>query len=119
MASWRPYTYSSLSSSASRQVLPRKPPPLHQALQGYRPHSRRRLGGPLMVYLDSNSAAGTIYGLTIIIAVGTGLSMVTGYTVATLTLKAEGHRCWTQNAKRLTDRRVGHCARCRGTAPSS
>ncbi|KAH7398271.1 major facilitator superfamily domain-containing protein [Pyrenochaeta sp. MPI-SDFR-AT-0127] len=46
-------------------------------------------GGPLMVYLDPNSATATIYGLTILVAVGTGLSMVTGYTVATLTLKPE------------------------------
>ncbi|KAL4893111.1 major facilitator superfamily domain-containing protein [Aspergillus ambiguus] len=46
-------------------------------------------GGPLMVYLDPSSSTGTIYGLTIIVAVGTGLSMVTGYTVATLTLKPE------------------------------
>lgn len=46
-------------------------------------------GGPLMVYLDPGSSTGTIYGLTILVAVGTGLSMVTGYTVATLTLKPE------------------------------
>jgi len=46
-------------------------------------------GGPLMVYLDPSSSAGTIYGLSILVAVGTGLSMVTGYTVATLTLKPE------------------------------
>lgn len=46
-------------------------------------------GGPLMVFLDPSSSTGTIYGLTIIIAVGTGLSMVTWYTVATLTLKPE------------------------------
>lgn len=46
-------------------------------------------GGPLMVYLDPSSSTGTIYGLTIVVAVGTGLSMVTGYTVATLTLKPE------------------------------
>ncbi|KAL5360439.1 major facilitator superfamily domain-containing protein [Aspergillus floccosus] len=46
-------------------------------------------GGPLMVFLDSTSSTGTIYGLMIIVAVGAGLSMVTGYTVATLTLKPE------------------------------
>ena len=46
-------------------------------------------GGPLMVYLDPNTATGTIYGLTVLVAVGTGLSMVTGYTVATLTAKPE------------------------------
>ncbi|KAG2417611.1 hypothetical protein HFD88_008830 [Aspergillus terreus] len=46
-------------------------------------------GGSLMVYLDPTTSTGTIYGLTIIVAVGTGLSMVMGYTVATLTLKPE------------------------------
>lgn len=46
-------------------------------------------GGPLMVYLDTTTSTGTIYGLTILVAVGTGLSMVTGYTVATLTTKPE------------------------------
>lgn len=33
-------------------------------------------GGPLMVYLDPSTSTGTIYGLTILVAVGTGLSMV-------------------------------------------
>jgi hypothetical protein len=46
-------------------------------------------GGPLMVYLDPSSTTGLIYGLSILVAIGTGLSMVTGYTVATLTLKPE------------------------------
>ncbi|KAI2472860.1 MFS general substrate transporter [Annulohypoxylon bovei var. microspora] len=46
-------------------------------------------GGPLVVYLDPTSTTGTIYGLTILIAVGTGLSMVTSFTVASLTLKPE------------------------------
>ncbi|EKG09516.1 Major facilitator superfamily [Macrophomina phaseolina MS6] len=46
-------------------------------------------GGPLMVYLDPSTTTATIYGLTILVAVGAGLSMVTGYTVATLTLKPE------------------------------
>lgn len=46
-------------------------------------------GGPLMVYLDPSSTTGLVYGLTILVAIGTGLSMVTGYTVATLTLKSE------------------------------
>lgn len=46
-------------------------------------------GGPLMVYLEPSSTTGTIYGLTVLVAVGTGLSMVTGYTVATLTTKPE------------------------------
>lgn len=46
-------------------------------------------GGPLMVYLDPSSGTGTIYGLSVLVAVGSGLSMVTGYTVATLTTKPE------------------------------
>ncbi|ROV94613.1 hypothetical protein VPNG_09224 [Cytospora leucostoma] len=46
-------------------------------------------GGPLVVYLDPSSSTGTIYGLTVLVAVGSGLSMVTGYTVATLTTKPE------------------------------
>lgn len=46
-------------------------------------------GGPLMVYLDPTSKTGLIYGLTILVAVGTGLSMVTGYTISTLTVKPE------------------------------
>lgn len=33
-------------------------------------------GGPLMVYLDPGTSTATIYGLTILVAVGTGLSMV-------------------------------------------
>lgn len=46
-------------------------------------------GGPLMVHLDPAASTATIYGLTILVAVGAGLSMVTGYTVATLTLRPE------------------------------
>lgn len=46
-------------------------------------------GGPLVVYLDPSSGTGTIYGLTVLVAVGSGLSMVTGYTVATLTTRPE------------------------------
>lgn len=46
-------------------------------------------GGPLVVFLDPNSTTGTIYGLTVIIAVGSGLSMVTSFTVSTLTLTPE------------------------------
>ncbi|KAK7985853.1 hypothetical protein PG988_003475 [Apiospora saccharicola] len=46
-------------------------------------------GGPLVVFLDPSTATATIYGLTILLAVGAGLSMTMGYTIATLTLKAE------------------------------
>ncbi|KAI0887885.1 MFS general substrate transporter [Annulohypoxylon maeteangense] len=44
-------------------------------------------GGPLVVYLDPSSSTGTINGLTVLIAVGSGLSMVTSFTIASLTLK--------------------------------
>lgn len=46
-------------------------------------------GGPLVAYLEPTTATGTIYGLSILAAVGSGLSMVTGYTVSTLTTSPE------------------------------
>ncbi|KAH9885002.1 major facilitator superfamily domain-containing protein [Xylariomycetidae sp. FL2044] len=47
-------------------------------------------GGPLVAYLDPvGSGAGLVYGLTVVVSVGTGLSMTTAYTVATLTLGPE------------------------------
>ncbi|KAI1095727.1 MFS general substrate transporter [Rostrohypoxylon terebratum] len=46
-------------------------------------------GGPLVVFLDPSSTAGTIYGLTVLVAVGSGLSMVTSFTVSSLTLPPE------------------------------
>ncbi|GAW12878.1 hypothetical protein ANO14919_022490 [Xylariales sp. No.14919] len=46
-------------------------------------------GGPLVVFLDPSTSTGVIYGLTVLIAVGAGLSMTTAYTIATLTLKPE------------------------------
>ncbi|EGX95389.1 Major facilitator superfamily transporter [Cordyceps militaris CM01] len=46
-------------------------------------------GGPLVTYLKPSTTTGTIYGLSILVAVGSGLSMVTGYTVSTLTTKPE------------------------------
>ncbi|KAK2796117.1 hypothetical protein FQN52_000092 [Onygenales sp. PD_12] len=46
-------------------------------------------GGPLVVFLDPGSTTATIYGLTVLVAVGAGLSMVTSFTVASLTLKPE------------------------------
>lgn len=46
-------------------------------------------GGPLVVFLDPRTATATIYGLTLLLAVGAGLSMTMGYTIATLTLKSE------------------------------
>ncbi|PZC88276.1 hypothetical protein A1F95_11005 [Pyrenophora tritici-repentis] len=46
-------------------------------------------GGQLIVYLNPNPSTALIYGLSFIVAVGTGLSMITRYTVATLTLKPD------------------------------
>ncbi|KAL7776934.1 hypothetical protein CFE70_007354 [Pyrenophora teres f. teres 0-1] len=46
-------------------------------------------GGLLMVSLDLHSSAALIYGLSSLVAVETGLSLVTGYTIANLTLKPE------------------------------
>jgi len=46
-------------------------------------------GGPMVVFLDPSSTTSLIYGLSVLIAVGAGLSMTTAYTVATLTLKPE------------------------------
>ncbi|PKY06171.1 major facilitator superfamily transporter [Aspergillus campestris IBT 28561] len=46
-------------------------------------------GGPMVAYLKPSTMTGTIYGLSILAAVGSGLSMVIGYTVATLTTKPE------------------------------
>ncbi|KAK8064391.1 MFS general substrate transporter [Apiospora phragmitis] len=45
-------------------------------------------GGPLVVFLDPATSTATIYGLTVLLAVGAGLSMTMGYTIATLTLEA-------------------------------
>ncbi|KAL1859162.1 hypothetical protein Plec18167_007457 [Paecilomyces lecythidis] len=46
-------------------------------------------GGPLMVYLAPSTPTATVYGLSVLIAVSAGLSMVTSFTVASLTLKPE------------------------------
>jgi hypothetical protein len=46
-------------------------------------------GGPLVAYLKPSTTTGTIYGSSILAAVGSGLSMVTGHTVSTLTTKPE------------------------------
>ncbi|KAI1300922.1 major facilitator superfamily domain-containing protein [Xylaria venustula] len=46
-------------------------------------------GGPLVASLNSNAPTSLIYGLTVLAAVGGGLTMTTAYTVATLTVKPE------------------------------
>ncbi|KAI1866585.1 hypothetical protein JX265_007886 [Neoarthrinium moseri] len=46
-------------------------------------------GGPLVVYLSPSTSTGTIYGLTVLVAIGAGLTMTISYTIATLTLEPE------------------------------
>jgi hypothetical protein len=46
-------------------------------------------GRLLIVYINPSSGTGKIYSLTILVAVSTSLSIVTSYTVTTLTLKLE------------------------------
>ncbi len=43
-------------------------------------------GALLMVYLDPSTSQGVIYGLSVVVAVGTGLTIQLGYAVATLTV---------------------------------
>ncbi|KAK3900791.1 major facilitator superfamily domain-containing protein [Staphylotrichum tortipilum] len=45
-------------------------------------------GALLMVYLDPATGEGVIYGLSVVIAVGTGLTIQLGYAVATLTVES-------------------------------
>lgn len=42
------------------------------------------IGGALMITVKASTAAGAIYGYTVIIAIGSGLTIQTGYAVATL-----------------------------------
>lgn len=46
-------------------------------------------GGLLAAYLSPSTKVGAIYGFSVLVAIGSGLCMVTGYTVSTLTLKSE------------------------------
>ncbi|KAI1178552.1 major facilitator superfamily domain-containing protein [Nemania sp. FL0916] len=46
-------------------------------------------GGPLAVFLDPSSTTSLIYGLTVLIAVGTGFTQTTAYTLSTMTLAPE------------------------------
>ncbi|TPX07297.1 uncharacterized protein E0L32_010794 [Thyridium curvatum] len=43
-------------------------------------------GALLMVYLHPETPSGTVYGLMVVIALGTGLAMLSGFAVTTLTL---------------------------------
>lgn len=42
---------------------------------------------PLIVFLSPETPTGVIYGLSVVVAVGAGLSMTLAYTIATLTLE--------------------------------
>lgn len=62
------------------------------------------IGGALLtVYLDPRTSAGTIYGLCVITAIGSGLAMLSGYSIATLTTKPEnaGAALSLQNVSQL------------------
>ena len=62
------------------------------------------LGGALlMAYLDPATSEGAIYGFTVVIAIGTGLTIQLGYAVGTLTAKAEdmGHVINFQNVSQI------------------
>ncbi|KAL7899965.1 major facilitator superfamily domain-containing protein [Trichoderma sp. SZMC 28014] len=62
------------------------------------------VGGALLtVYLDPCTPAGTIYGLCVAIAIGSGLAMLSGYSIATLTMNLEnaGAALSPQNVSQL------------------
>ncbi|KAF2435308.1 MFS general substrate transporter [Tothia fuscella] len=62
------------------------------------------IGGALLtVYLKPSTPPGTLYGLCVIIAIGCGLAMLTGYLIASLTTKPENAgAAWSmQNVSQL------------------
>lgn len=62
------------------------------------------VGGALLtVYLNPRTSAGTIYGLCVVTAIGSGLAMLSGYSIATLTTKPEnaGAALSLQNVSQL------------------
>ncbi|KAK6365528.1 hypothetical protein LTS17_011247 [Exophiala oligosperma] len=62
------------------------------------------IGGALLtVYLRPETSTGTIYGLCVITAIGSGLAMLTGYSIASLTTKSEnaGAALSMQNVSQL------------------
>ncbi|KIX02996.1 uncharacterized protein Z518_06546 [Rhinocladiella mackenziei CBS 650.93] len=62
------------------------------------------VGGALLtVYLDPQTSTGTLYGLCVVTAVGSGLAMLTGYSIASLTTKPEyaGDALSMQNVSQL------------------
>lgn len=60
-------------------------------------------GALLTVYLDPRTSTGTIYGLCVVTAIGSGLVMLSGYSIATLTTKPEnaGAALSLQNVSQL------------------
>lgn len=62
------------------------------------------IGGALLtVYLSPHTSIGTIYGLCVVTAIGSGLAMLTGYSIASLTTKPEnaGAALSMQNVSQL------------------
>jgi MFS family permease len=62
------------------------------------------VGGALLTkYLDPSTSPGTLYGLFVVTAIGSGLAMLTGYSIASLTTKAEnaGAALSMQNVSQL------------------
>jgi MFS family permease len=62
------------------------------------------VGGALLtVYLKPSTSTGTIYGLSVVTATGSGLAMLTGFSIASLTTKAEhaGAAISMQNVSQL------------------
>jgi len=62
------------------------------------------IGGTLlMVYLEESTSESVIYGLTVVIAIGTGLTIQLGYAVGTLSAKPEdmGHVINFQNVSQI------------------
>ncbi|KAK3313200.1 major facilitator superfamily domain-containing protein [Apodospora peruviana] len=60
-------------------------------------------GALLMTHLDVDASEGAIYGFTVIIALGTGLTIQLGYAVATLTVSPAdiGHALSMQNVSQI------------------
>jgi len=62
------------------------------------------VGGALLtIYLNPSTSTGTLYGLFVVTAIGSGLAMLTGYSIASLTTKPEnaGAAISMQNVSQL------------------
>lgn len=59
------------------------------------------IGGALMYTVNSHTPAANIYGYSVLLAVGSGLTIQAGYSVATVKVAAKGHEEDVQNAVSL------------------